>query len=824
LLPLAGAFLLLSGLAALTYQVVWVRLLGLSMGSTAASVSTVLAAFFGGLALGSALADRLARRRAGIDAYLILETLIGVAGLVLLPVLLRLDSLVAELPAMGSSLAVKFATTVVLLSVPTICMGATFPVMAELLARGRSDLGSRMSFLYSLNTWGAVAGAGLAGFVLIPRLGLDGAVMVAAACNFAIVAVGFATRGRFTGGAMLGPDAAARGASDEAVADAPYAGFALASLVATGFCSIAAEVGWTKYLAIFTGATLYGFATILVVFLAGIALGSWLVRPLLGREQRTAELLLWGLVVLGLSVALTRPALSLAPSVLAAARESGFAALFAYGFVFAVLLPPTLLFGALFPAGLELYCGRSGSVRQRSGRAYALNTLAGIAGSVAAGFWAIPIFGTDRLLVALALVFPLVAAVAAAVGRVGRGATTRRGRVLVAAAAVAIVTISLPGLDYQPLVRAVTLRDPAAAGEDPSVWRFEYLREARAGVISVLTRDGTMGALQTNGLTESHLNFVDPMAGSPTESLLGLVPYLLHGEPRAAFVVGFGGGNTAFGLTRTAELETIRVVELEPAIVDAVRTASRGYVAALLDPRLDLRFNDARNALLVEDTLYDLIVSQPSHPWLAGSGTLFTREFFTIISSRLRPGGVFGQWVNLFNMDDVTLGAILKSFYEVFPYGFALRPTGGHDLLVFGSHWPLILDPARLETRLAHRELATHLARQRVSSVPDLLRDFAFSRTEILRAVQAGPANTDTNLISEVRLARIGGGGGDTASVEALLRSVRGLDVAPHLPRESAAKVLEDLAKMLTETGRSEDASTIARRRGELPPDPVKLR
>lgn len=830
LLPLAGAFLLLSGAAALTYQVVWVRLLGLSMGSTAASVSTVLAAFFGGLALGSALADRLARRRAGIDTYLILETVIGVAGLALLPLLLRLDSLVAALPVMGSSLAVKFVVTVVLLSVPTICMGATFPVMADLLARGRSDLGSRMSFLYSLNTWGAVAGAGLAGFVLIPRLGLDGAVLVAAGCNFTIVAVGFAARGRFTIAAPTGLGSAATSAATSAPAasatdDAnsarsPYAGFALASLIATGFCSIAAEVGWTKYLAIFTGATLYGFATILVVFLSGIALGSWLVRPLLGREQRTAELLLWGLVVLGLAVALTRPALSLAPSVLTMARAGDSAALLAYGFVFAVLLPPTILFGALFPAGLELYCGRSGSVRKRSGRAYALNTLAGIAGSVAAGFWAIPAFGTDRLLVALALVFPLVAIVAAGAG----GVVARRGPVIACAVVVAVATIALPGLDYQPLVRAVTFRDPAAAGEDPSAWRFEYLQEARAGVISVLTRDGAMGALQTNGLTESHLNFLDPMAGSPTESLLGLVPYLLHVEPRDAFVVGFGGGNTAFGLTRTSDLQTIRVVELEPAIVDAVRTATQGFVAALLDPRVDLRFNDARNALLVEDTLYDIIVSQPSHPWLAGSGTLFTREFFGIVSSRLRPGGVFGQWVNLFNMDAVTLGAIVKSFYEVFPYGFALRPSGGRDLLLFGSQWPLVLDPARLEARLAHRELAVHLARQSIASVTDLLRDFAFSRTEILRAVQSGPVNTDTNLISEVRLARIGGGGGDSASVQALLASVRGLDVAPHLPRESAPRVLEDLAKALEQLGRADDAGTIDRRRSELPPQALKLR
>jgi len=153
----------------------------------------------------------------------------------------------------------------------------------------------------------------------------------------------------------------------------------------------------------------------------------------------------------------------------------------------------------------------------------------------------------------------------------------------------------------------------------------------------------------------------------------------------------------------------------------------------------------------------------------------------------------------------------------VFPYGFALRPSGGRDLLVFGSQTPLALDSARFDSRLAHRELATHLARQRVASVADLLRDFAVSRSEILRAVQSGPVNTDTNLISEVRLARIGGGGGDPAAVEALLASARGLDVVPYLTRESAPRVLEDLAKMLQELGRTDDARSVNARRMELP-------
>ncbi len=823
MLALSGLFLLLSGVAALTYQVVWVRLLGLSMGSTAAAVSTVLAAFFAGLAAGSALADRFTRHRPGIGPYLALELGIGLSGLALLPLLLRLDALVAALPAtLATAIVTKFAITLLLLALPTLCMGATFPVMAELVSRGRSDLGGPLSFVYSMNTWGAVAGAALAGFVLIPRLGLDGAVLAAAACNFAIVAIGLAARGVFAGAEADGDRlhttataTATRTASattPSARSNAAAASVALFALVATGFCSIAAEVGWTKYLAVFTGATLYGFSTILAVFLTGIALGSWLVRPLLGDSERSARILAGGLSLLALAVALTRPALSLAPRVLAAGGSAGeSASLLAYAFIVAVLLPPTLILGALFPVSLELYCAGAGNLRARAGRAYAVNTLAGIGGSIAAGFFVIPRAGTDALLVGLALLLAAAAAVVAVRSLPAFGASGRRfrGVAIAAAAIVAAVTVALPPLDYRPLVRAVTFRDPSIAGTDPSLWRFEYLRESHVGVVSVITRDGVLGALQTNGLTESHLNFVDPTVGSQTESWLGLIPYLVHPEPRRAFVVGFGGGNTALALSRTFDLEEIRVVELEPAIVDAVRASAGDAVPALMDPRVDLRLNDARNELLVDRTRYDLIVSQPSHPWLAGSGTLFTRQFFEIVRSRLGPGGVFGQWVNLFNMDAVTLGAILKSFYEVFPYGFSLRPSGGRDLLVFGSEWPISLDPLRIEQRLAHLELAAHLGRLGASSAEDFLRDFALSRTETLRAVQTGPSNTDTNLISEVRLARIGGGPVSGRDAETFLAETRRWDVLPYLPPARAAAVLERLAADLVARGRSKDAEMV---------------
>jgi spermidine synthase len=544
------------------------------------------------------------------------------------------------------------------------------------------------------------------------------------------------------------------------------------------------------------------------------------VKPFLGDRGRNLSILVYGLLALGTAIGLTRPLLALAPAVMTSEFAAGAPALAAYGFVMAVLAAPTLLLGALFPVSLELYCTGTGDLRKRAGRAYAFNTLAGIAGSVAAGFWVIPEFGTDRLLLGLAWVL-ILAALACVFWS---GPAVRRGFATTGAVLLAAAVFAVPALDFRPLVRAVTARDPATAGDDPATWHFEYFREAQAGVVSVLTRDGVAGALQTNGLTESHINFLDPTVSSPTESLLGLMPYLLHRDPRTAFVVGFGGGNTAFALTRTRDLERIRVVELEPAIVDAVHTVTRGFVPALVDPRVELDINDARNALLVDESLYDLIVSQPSHPWLAGSGTLFTREFFSIVNSRLEPGGIFGQWVNLFHMDSVTLGAILKSFYEVFPYGFTLRPGGGRDLLVFGSQWPLVFDPDRLETRFAHRELNTHLGRFGKRSAASFLEEFALSRTEILLAVQTGPANTDTNLLSEVRLATLGGGFDGTAEVDRFLTGSRGFDVVPHLRPEDRTEVMGDLAGILEGRGRSGDAALVRAATSPAPPPRLKHR
>jgi spermidine synthase len=782
-----AAFLVISGVASLTYQVAWVRLLGLSMGSTSASVSTVLAAFFLGLALGSFFAERLTRH--GIDRlrpYLVLEALIGIFGLLLLPVLLHLDTVMAWMPALGANLGTKFAVAMGLMCIPTVCMGATFPVMAALLVRNPREVGLRLGQLYSLNTFGAVMGAVLCGFVLIPAVGIDGGVYFAFTLNMVIVLTGAYLDHRIPLAAAAQPS---RAAPRAAAWLAGFQGRALVVLFCTGLVAIATEVGWTKYLAIFTGTTLYGFAAILAVFLIGIAAGSWAIQSRLESIRQPALWMAAGLALLGAALLFTRGSLSVVPQLFSAINHVSApdAVIHAikYGFVFLILFVPTFLFGALFPLNLKMYCANLAGVRERVGRAYAVNTLASIMGSLLAGFWIIPAFGTDALLTAMALIvlalpFLFLPSLPAA------------SRWIVGAFALAVVASNwaLPHLDYRALIASVGYRydNDVRAGKSP---QFLFLKEGKAGVISVVTYDGKIAKVQNNGLNESLIDLHDPARGLLAEQLLGLMPYFLHEDPRSAFVVGYGGGVTTRALTYTT-LKTIRVVELEPAVVEAGRALARGEPAVLCDPRVSLTFNDARNTLLLEPTTYDVIVSQPSHSWLAGAANVFTREFFEMSRSRLNDGGIHGQWVNLFNMDATTLRAIFKAFYSVFPEGITFANTVTGDYLLFGSEKPLRFDYERVNARLNRAEIKQALRSHNIYTAQDLLWYFALSRREIMQAVRDAPVNLDTNILSEVRLSALVAPASGDENPYGFLRKTFNFDLAPYVDPKMAAQRLHE--------------------------------
>ena len=810
---ISAAFLLFSGIASLTYQVTWVRLLGLSMGSTSAAISTVLAAFFLGLALGSYLAERITRNRINnLRPYIYLEIVIGLSGLALLPVLLNLDAVMALMPTLGSSLPMKFTITMVLLILPTLCMGATFPVMASIMIRRQGEMGERMSQLYSLNTAGAVLGACLSGFVFIPAWGLDGSIYFAFIINLCIVIAGFYINRNLN----LPPIEMTTGAvSTEAVSvgrsadkdQAPLRWPALIVLFFTGFVAIATEVGWTKYLVIFAGTTIYGFAAILTIFLIGIAAGSWAIKSHIEKMTSPQTAMAVGLVLLGVSLLITRAGLSFVPNVYQAVNHFPAPDFVVhsvkYGFIFLLLIVPTFIFGALFPINLKLYCGNLTGVRSRIGKAYAVNTLASIFGSILAGFWIIPELGTDWLLTAMAgiiLLLPLlfVPSIQQLVPRIA---------VVVFAVLAFSTTWALPHLDYEKLISSVGYDDDSKAGKTPE---FLFLKEGKAGVVSMITFDGVHAKLQNNGLNESFIDMEDPHNALIVESLLGLMPYFLHENPKKAFVVGFGGGITTRALTLT-DLESIRVVELEPSVVEAGRAIVEGEIPALEDPRVQLNFNDARNTLLVENESYDIIVAQPSHPWRAGAANVFTREFFEIVKSRLNSGGISGQWINLFNMDVTTLRALMNSYVSVFPEVISFANLESGDLLLFGSQQKMVFDFDRVAERMARENIKKLLAKHDLYSSEQLLWYFGLSRAEMLTAIGDSPFNTDTNIMSEVRLSRlIKKPEGDEDPYE-FLRTHYNFDVLSYMDKEQAPERLYKLGLYFINWDSSDIAQKLAK-------------
>jgi spermidine synthase len=691
-----------------------------------------------------------------------------------LPLFLNLDQFLSLAPALGHTLSAKFLLSVLLLIIPTTCMGATFPLVALIAIRHSHAVGNQISQLYGYNTVGAVAGALLSGFFLIPRIGLDGAILTAAACNFIVALLALTIASPVAAAPAKSPDLG-QGPVTATAFSGRAVRLATITLATTGFGSIAAQVGWTKYLSIFTGSTVYGFSAILGIFLSGVALGSLAVRSRADRIKSAESFMAMLILLLAFTMLVTRWGLGMLPALQAQLNAleapAHVDALVRYAAVIAIVLPPTLLLGAIFPLNLKIYCGSSGV--SRIGRAYAINTFAGIFGALLAGFVVIPYLGTDKLLVIVTILVSILAALWLTV--IDRTA----GKIKLAAGAISVVVLATvtPGIDFRKLISTVGYDEQSKSGVTPE---FLFLEEGKAGVISLVTFNDRLARLQNNGLNESSLHLRDKSVSPRTEFLLGIVPQLLVEDPKNALVIGFGGGHTARALMLT-DIEKIEVVELEPAVIRA-NLAIDGFAKSLLeDARLQLTINDARNHLLLNPARYDLIVSQPSHPWLAGASALFTREFWKIVGSRLSDQGVFAQWINLFSMEPDVLRSLLITFYSEFEYGFVLADTENGDLIAIGSRSPVVIDPKRFNRALSQRDVLAIGAGNGVTSVKDVLQFFAFSRDQALVAAQGAVLNTDTNLFSEVSLA-IGYRASDvTEPVENFIMDNRRFDVFPYL-------------------------------------------
>ena len=710
---------LLSGAAALVYEVVWARMLTLQMGSTVTAVGTVLAAFMGGMAGGALLAGRIApglERRQALRGYAALELLIAACALLVPLALAGLRPLLAVAYADGAGgawfAAVRMLTSLTVLAMPAAAMGATLPLAVRWFVGPTESPGTAAGGLYAANTLGAALGAAGAGFVLLPGLGLTGAALVAVGLNAASAAgaLGLAAAGGYadlpaaaaaarpgrrqrtrrargrpaSGAAAPRRDDAAGGRSAPTVR---RAWLVPAALALSGFVALTYEVAWTRILALILGPTTYAFSTMLAIFIAGLAAGSaigaWLAR---WRGQHVFWL---GLTLILGALGAFGALRFIGPATLAMARavdqpDVSFAAMLALQVTLAagLLLPMTLALGAAFPLAVGATALRTDAVSSDVAVVYTANTCGAITGALLASFVLVPLLGLQQtvlaagalaagggcllLLDARATGLPRIAGAGAAMGAVGLAWTVPAWNPEL---------ISGGAYKYAPFVQVPDLQTGLEEGD------VLFYAEGAAGTVSVRSSGGTV-ALAIDGKVDAS-NGADML----TQSLLAHLPLLLHPSPVEVGIIGLGSGVT-LGAALRHPIERADILEISPEVVEASAFFEAENHAALDDPRTRLILGDGRSHLLLSSLRYDVIVSEPSNPWMAGVSTLFTREFFQAARDSLRPGGILCQWAHTYDMSDADLRSIIATFLAVFPDG-AMWRVGQGDLLLIGSLDPL---------------------------------------------------------------------------------------------------------------------------------------
>jgi spermidine synthase len=773
-IALVHGMFLLSGAAALVYQVVWTRSLGLVFGGSHLAVTTVLAVFTGGLALGGLAFGRRARDPVGLlRLYGTLELGIA-ASAVLFVVLIRLypaiyvllARLAPESPVYLSAVRVTLAALALI--VPTTLMGGTLPVLSAFVSARTEDLGGRLSFLYASNTLGAVAGAAAAGFLLLPRTSVTTALAVAAGTNAAVGLLGIllndAARAALAPAAPPdgeAPAAAEPGGSSAAPADLLPFRLVRWGVGVSGFCALGYEVLWTRVLGIVIGASAYGFTIMLTAFLSGIALGSsacGVFPGLRGAGPRTS-VLAFGLVQVAIGVsalAVTTLIRDLPSHALFLQRRLGSGAdtfvarqQVDFALAFSLMVVPAFLMGLAFPLAGRIRAEHTRRVGPAVGETLAWNTVGAILGSAASGFVLVYLFGIERSLQLLALVNVTLGALVMASLR-GRPALLRGAAGAGVVAAFALASAGNSWRSWDPRFFAVFQANRPDKFGTPERTRdtlrntdvLYYAEGVHAVVSSIKVRGGTQSFV-TNGRVEATDNGPDLAC----QLALGHVPMLLHRDPGSVFVLGTGSGMTLGAASAHPSVRRLTLAEIEPAVLGAARTFGRHNHGVLDDPRLRIVFDDGRNFLLTTGERFDVITADPVHPWFGGAGYLYTAEYFRLAASRLAPGGVMCQWLPLYELTEENLKSVVRTFREAFPH--VLVWMTHHDARLVGSQAPIAIDEEDLEGRIREPAVLADLRQVHMGSAADFLGRFVMGTAGADAYGAGGPLNTDDNLYLE---------------------------------------------------------------------------
>jgi len=761
----------LSGFAALLYQTAWLRQFSLVFGTSELAVATVLATYMAGLAFGAAVAARFVDEiKRPVLVYGVLEAGIAVSALAV-PLLLAIAStLYAKMlggqPAPPTSVAQGQAifylvVGFLVLLIPTGLMGATLPLLTRYAVRADSDVGPRVALLYATNTIGAVAGTLVAGFLLLPWLGLKATVWCGVGVNFLVfvVAAVLATRLPRTGDLPAGSDQSGRSAvapgfvaacvrpwfdrtrSWSARARTVFVeqpAWILPLILASGFNAFLYEVLWTRLLSHVLGGSIYAFTTMLAAFLTGIALGGAIAGRFAENRQQAAYFFAASQVAIAvLSIA----AYSWMQALIPETRTLASLAMYAFG----VMLPATLFIGATFPLAVRVLSRGEQDASRSTARGYSWNTVGAIAGAILAGFVLIPALGFEGSIKLATSINLLLALMAFAL-------LAQKPQRSAAGTAIAVVALLIL---YNPERPAAVISASSFAMPVYEHTNEVYFSVGRSSTVLLVDR-GNYFDLRTNGLPEASITASGVPPGDVSEKWLTALPVTARPDARSMLVVGFGGGVALEGIAPS--IEDVDVIELEPDVISAnAAIADLRSRDPLSDPRVNVVINDARNALLLTDKKYDVIVSQPSHPWTAGASHLFTSNFVAIVREHLNESGVFLQWINSQFVDADLLKSLAATLRAEFPYVRLYQPEAT-VLMFLASSAPLDVEQDIAKTGRPLREHALFFSAVGINTVDDLLVALALDDEGVRQFSAGAPLSTDDNNLMATRSRVFGDG------------------------------------------------------------------
>ena len=731
-LPLLLLLFVGSGCAALIYEIVWLQLRQLAVGSSAVSLGVLLGTYMGGMCLGSLLLPRyVSRAQHPLRVYAKLEMGIGVSAIVVLFLIPMLDTLYAAIARHGfEGVFLRAVVAAICLLPPTFLMGASLPAVArwvEATPQGVSWLG----FLYGGNIAGAVFGCLFAGFYLLRVFDMAIATYIGALINFAVAAAAFslAKQMDYAPAAEPLPDAAKPPASK------PWDVYI--TIAISGLCALGAEVIWTRLLSVMIGATVYTFSIILAVFLVGLGLGSAGGSVLARSGSRSAL----GWCQMGLAAAIAWAAFALSDSIPYWPINPLLSTSPWFNFQIDIvrclwaILPSAMLWGASFPLALAAAASRDDDPGKLVGRTYAANTVGAILGSLLFSMVFVPWIGSQnsqRVLIGLSVGSALLMLLR----------TVSFPKVVAVVAATAVAALLVWKVDEVPWMaigygrRMLTITD---AGKP--LFRGEGMNSS----VIVSQLPGGQIYFHVSGKVEASNEPFDMRL----QRMLGHLPALVHPNPQSVLIVGFGAGVTAGTFVVHPEIKRIVICEIEKIIPPATsKYFGPENHHVLTDPRTTVHYDDARHYVLTTGDKFDIITSDPIHPWVKGTATLYSKEYFEVVKQHLNPGGVVTQWVPLYESDPETIKTELATFFEVFPNGtiWANDINGeGYDVVLMGQNGDAPIDLTQMVRRFSG-PVAESLRQVGFSSVVQLMATYAGRAQDLHTWLADAHVNTDLDL------------------------------------------------------------------------------